>query len=215
MSKRKFSSMVGHLEYKNSKFMLYDAITHFQIQIKCTKLCLRSYIELKELLTLYRRLFNKPDDIELKHKVLKKIHDINWENIIKYQITRIKEMSGPEYSHLNINEKQIIKDLQGLQTGELFLFNELPPSLIRYLATISKFKIQEQGEEDQVSAQVSAKGTAQGRGKTKRRKRKKEPKKKKLETKKKVDFKKLRKHISQKVKSIIKRTKTRSKPKKK
>tara|TARA_B100000287_G_scaffold426868_1_gene475497 strand:+ start:1197 stop:1820 length:624 start_codon:yes stop_codon:yes gene_type:complete len=53
----------------------------------------------------------------------------------------------------------------------------------------------------------------QAEGKTKKRKRKKEPKKKKLETKKKIDFKKLRKHITQRLKprSKFRRSKTRSK----
>ena len=44
----------------------------------------------------------------------------------------------------------------------------------------------------------------QAEGKTKKRKRKKEPKKKKLETKKKIDFKKLRKHITQRLKPRFK-----------
>ena len=54
-------------------------------------------------------------------------------------------------------------------------------------------------------------------GKTKKRERKKEPKKKKLETKKKIDFKKLRKHITQRLKPRFKsrfkfgRSKTRNK----
>ena len=57
-----------------------------------------------------------------------------------------------------------------------------------------------------------------GRGKTK--KRKKKPKKKKLETKKKIHFKKLRKHITQrlkprfKIRSKLRRSKTIYKPKK-
>ena len=54
-------------------------------------------------------------------------------------------------------------------------------------------------------------------GKTKKRKRSKGPKKKKLETNKKIDFKKLRKQITQKLKakSKLKKVKTRSKPKNK
>ena len=50
-------------------------------------------------------------------------------------------------------------------------------------------------------------------GKTKRRKRRKGPKKKKLETKKKIDFKKFRKHITQRLKprSKFRRSKTRKK----
>lgn len=50
-------------------------------------------------------------------------------------------------------------------------------------------------------------------GKTKRRKRRKGPKKKKLETTKKIDFKKLRKHITQRLKprSKFKRSKARNK----
>ena len=53
-------------------------------------------------------------------------------------------------------------------------------------------------------------------GKTKRRKRRKGPNKKKLKTKKKINFKKLRKHITQrfKTRSKFKRSKTRSKFKK-
>ena len=57
----------------------------------------------------------------------------------------------------------------------------------------------------------------QAEGKTKKRERKKEPKKKKLETKKKIDFKKLRKHITQRLKPRFKsrfkfgRSKTRNK----
>ena len=54
----------------------------------------------------------------------------------------------------------------------------------------------------------------QAEGKTKRRKRRKKgPKKNKLETKKKIDFKKLRKHITQRLKprSKFKRSKARKK----
>tara|TARA_B100000035_G_scaffold305590_1_gene306606 strand:- start:7254 stop:7889 length:636 start_codon:yes stop_codon:yes gene_type:complete len=162
-----------------------------------------SVILLKECIQLYDKCLKNIDDGNIndynrnRRELEEKINSFKSDQFIHHQDFRLGVLQEiyPKY-----NEKELMHKAQVFQTGDIIPFEKLPHRFTELLS---------QCPSNSRKRQKIQKTSAEG--KTKRRKRKK-PKKKKLETKKKIDFKKLRKHITQRLKPRFKfkRSKTRN-----
>ena len=173
-------------------------LQHQENAIKAVK----SVILLKESIQLYDKCLNNIDNGNIndynrnRRKLEEKINSFKSNQFIHHQDFRLRVLQEiyPKY-----NEKELMHKAQVFQTGDIIPFEKLPHRFTELLS--------------QCPSNSRKRQITSAEGKTKRRKRKKGPKKKKLETKKKIDFKKLRKHITQRLKprSKFRRSKTRSK----
>lgn len=197
--KRKFSLKQCKLEYKNDEKMLLDAINTISykklIQATNEANAIRSVIILKDCLTLYNKCLTEYNEENLSeyNKNVKeleiKLNQFNSEKFISYSEFRRKILSA---KYPSFDENKLIDKLQVLQTGDIISFDKLPKGFLELLQCKSK----------KTSNKESKSHHLYGTGK----------KKKQIKTnKQKLNFKKLKKHIMQRLKP---RFKTRSKPKK-
>jgi len=192
MSKRKLNEITEDnkckLEYMYNPIIFLKTLKYLRLELESDKKSIETYIYLKELSNLYNKFLEDRDNEVLKQTIVKKIREkttVEWDNIIKFQLHRQKVFSKKKYEKFDFNELKLIEELQGLQSGDEFAFDEIGEKCIKYLSTISTL----------------ARGN-----KTKKRKKKIETNKKKLR-------KQITQKL--KAKSKLKKVKTRSKPKNK
>ena len=198
------SKCIYEYKYDEDDKKKFDDIRHLEIS-KLTEIknklnyqknaikAVNSVILLKECVILYDECLKNIDDgntndyntnrIELE----KKIQPFKTNQFIHHKDFRLGVLHEiyPQY-----DEDKLIEKAQVFQTGDIIPFEKLPHKFTELLSRCPRNSRKRQKIQ-----------TTDAKGKTKKRKRRKKgPKKNKLETKKKIDFKKLRKHITQRLK---------------
>jgi len=133
------------LEYKYNSKLLLDAIkkTNFMKikEINNDIKAFKTYIYLKEISILYSKCLNDLTNQTLLNELIYKLKEKTneeWLSIIKYFDFRYL-VFNKKYK-LNISERDLIEELQGLQTGDIVAFEHIPKECLIYLSKISSIK---------------------------------------------------------------------------